>query len=131
MATGHVEQLPSGSWRAKVYAGRDPLSGREIRLRTTRKTEQGARAALAKLLKQASIGRPPQTDATLGVLLDQYMAVIEVEASTKLSYAGYIRPHPQARPRRHAAARDPRAGAGHVLLPAAHLRRPVRRPAAG
>jgi integrase len=91
MATGHVEQLPSGSWRAKVYAGRDPLSGREIRLRTTCKTEQGARAALRKLLEQASIGRPPQTAATLGFLLDQYMPVIGVETSTKLSYAGYIR----------------------------------------
>ena len=32
----------------------DPLTGREIRLRTTCKTEQGARAAPVKLLKQAS-----------------------------------------------------------------------------
>jgi integrase len=30
--SGHIEQLPSGSWRAKVYAGTDPLTGREIRL---------------------------------------------------------------------------------------------------
>jgi hypothetical protein len=37
--SGHVEQLPSGSWRAKVYAGKDPLTGREIRFRKTRRTE--------------------------------------------------------------------------------------------
>jgi hypothetical protein len=37
--SGHIEQRPSGSWRAKVYAGKDPLSGREIRFRKTRKTE--------------------------------------------------------------------------------------------
>ncbi len=33
-----MEQLPSGSWRAKVYAGTDPLTGREIRFRKTCKT---------------------------------------------------------------------------------------------
>ena len=27
---GHIEQLPSGSWRVKVYGGTDPLTGREI-----------------------------------------------------------------------------------------------------
>jgi hypothetical protein len=32
---GHIEQLPSGSWRVKVYGGTDPLTGREIRLRKT------------------------------------------------------------------------------------------------
>ena len=42
--SGHIEQLPSGSWRAKVYAGKDPLSGREIRFRKTRKTESGRSA---------------------------------------------------------------------------------------
>ena len=24
---GHIERLPSGSWRVKVYAGIDPLTG--------------------------------------------------------------------------------------------------------
>ena len=43
---GHIEQLPSGSWRVKVYGGTDPLTGREIRLRKTCKTE---RAALIEL----------------------------------------------------------------------------------
>jgi hypothetical protein len=37
--SGHIEQLPSGSWRVKVYAGKDPLTGREIRFRQTCKTE--------------------------------------------------------------------------------------------
>ncbi len=39
---GHIEQLPSGSWRVKVYGGTDPLTGREIRLRKTCKTERAA-----------------------------------------------------------------------------------------
>jgi hypothetical protein len=30
---GHIEQLPSGSWRVKVYGGTDPLTGRPAVLR--------------------------------------------------------------------------------------------------
>ena len=49
---GHIERLPSGSWRVKVYAGIDPLTGREIRLRRTCKTERAAQIELGKLLEQ-------------------------------------------------------------------------------
>jgi len=61
---GHVERLPSGSWRVKVYAGTDPLTGREIRLRKTCKTERAAQIEPGKLLEQAAAGRQPETDAT-------------------------------------------------------------------
>ena len=37
----------------KVYAGIDPLTGREIRLRRTCKTERVAQVELGKLLAQA------------------------------------------------------------------------------
>jgi hypothetical protein len=37
--SGHREQPLSGSWRAKVYAGKDALSGRELRFRKTLKTD--------------------------------------------------------------------------------------------
>jgi integrase len=57
-ANGHIEHLPSGSWRVKVYAGRDPLTGREIRLRRTCKTERAAQIELGKLLEQADPGPP-------------------------------------------------------------------------
>jgi hypothetical protein len=49
--SGHIEQLPSGSWRVKVYAGKDPLTGRELRFRKTRKTEVDAPVA--------QLGAPP------------------------------------------------------------------------
>jgi hypothetical protein len=39
VAKGCVEQLPSESWRARVYAGIDPITKREIRLKATAKTE--------------------------------------------------------------------------------------------
>ncbi|MGH3195023.1 MAG: hypothetical protein ACRDNT_03620 [Streptosporangiaceae bacterium] len=68
---GHIEQLPSGSWRAKVYAGTDPLTGREIRFRKTCKTERAARIELGKLLAMVQAGRQPDSDVTVAQLLDQ------------------------------------------------------------
>ena len=46
VAQGCVEQLPSGSWRAPVYAGIDPITKREIRLKATAKTEEQAEVKL-------------------------------------------------------------------------------------
>jgi len=63
--SGHIEQLPSGFWRAKVYAGKDPLTGREIRFRKTCKTERDAQIELGKLLALAQAGRQPDSDVTL------------------------------------------------------------------
>jgi len=68
---GHVEQLPSGSWRARVYAGVDPITQREIRLKATAKTEQQAYIELGRLLKEAAEGHTPESDATMAKLLDQ------------------------------------------------------------
>jgi hypothetical protein len=56
VAKGCVEQLPSGSWRARVYAGVDPITKREIRLKATARTEQQAHIELGRLLKEASEG---------------------------------------------------------------------------
>jgi len=44
---GHMERLPSVSWCVKVYAGTDSLTGREIRLRRTCKTERAAQIELS------------------------------------------------------------------------------------
>jgi hypothetical protein len=63
-ASGHIEQLLSGCWRAKVYAGTDPLTGREIRFRKTCKTERSARIELGKLLPRARSGRQSDSDVT-------------------------------------------------------------------
>jgi integrase len=69
---GHIEQLPSGSWRVKVYGGTDPLTVREIRLRKTCKTERVAQIELGRLLEQAEAGRQPEINTTMAKLMDQY-----------------------------------------------------------
>jgi DNA-binding transcriptional regulator YhcF (GntR family) len=90
-AKGHIEQLPSGSFRIYVYAGRDPLTGKQRQFKRTAKTEELAQIELGKLLEQASIGQQPESHATVGYLLDQYMAIAELDASTREGYEGYIR----------------------------------------
>ena len=46
---GHIEQLPSGSYRVSAYAGTDPLTRQEIRLRSTVKNELQAQIELGRL----------------------------------------------------------------------------------
>jgi len=67
---GHIEQLPSGSFRVDVYAGIDPLTRQRIRLRATVKDELQAQIELVRLLKEASEGRTPETGATVTRLMD-------------------------------------------------------------
>ena len=91
VAKGHIEQLPSGSFRVSVYAGTDPLTRRAIRLKSTVKTEQQAHIELARLLKEASEGGTPEASVTVAKLMDEYAAVAEWDVSTRQTNEGFIR----------------------------------------
>jgi hypothetical protein len=97
--TGHIERLPSGSYRVHVYAGTDPLTGRQLRHRRTAKTEEQARIVLGRLLEQTAIGRRPESGATVADLLAQYMAVDRDNALCELPRRP--RSPPAGRRRRH------------------------------
>ena len=88
---GHIEQLPSGSFRVHVYAGTDPVTGRPRRLRETCPDEAAAAATLGRLLNEADGGRFPNRAATLSQALDKYLEVTDLELSTKEAHQGYIR----------------------------------------
>ena len=90
-ARGHIEQLPSGSFRVHVYAGTDPVTGRPRRLRETCPDDATAAATLGRLLNEADGGRFPDRAATLGQALDKYLEVTDLELSTKEAHQGYIR----------------------------------------
>jgi DNA-binding transcriptional regulator YhcF (GntR family) len=75
----------------KVYAGKDPLTGREIRFRQTCKTQLAAQIELGKLLEQVTAGRQPESGATVAQLLDQYAQVAEWDLTTRTGFEGYIR----------------------------------------
>ena len=90
-ARGHIEKLPSGSFRVHVYAGIDPVTGKPRRLKQTCPDETSAAAALGQLLSQADGDRFPNRGATLGQALDKYLEVADLELSTREAHEGYVR----------------------------------------
>ena len=74
-----------------MYAGKHPLTGREIRFRKTRKTEVEARIELGRLLALARAGRNPDSGFTVAELLDAYVPVAGWDVSTEETNLGYIR----------------------------------------
>jgi integrase len=90
-ARGHIERLPSGSFRVHVYAGTDPVTGKPRRLKQTCPDEATAAAALGQLLGQADGDRFPSRQATLAQALDKYLEVADLELSTKEAHEGYNR----------------------------------------
>jgi len=91
VAKGHIERLPSGSFRVHVYAGTDPVTGKERRLKRTVATEERAARELARLLRAAEAGRVPEDSATVGLVLDRYLEVADLGVSTRLTHESYIR----------------------------------------
>jgi integrase len=90
-ARGHIEKLPSGSFRVHVYAGTDPVTGKPRRLKQTCPDEASAAVTLGRLLAQADGDRFPDREATLGQALAKYLEVADLEVSTREAHEGYIR----------------------------------------
>ena len=90
-ARGHIQQLPSGSFRVKVYAGTNPVTGKARLLRQTCPDEASAYAALSRMLVEAGGGRFPDQQATLGQALGKYLEVADLEVSTREAHQGYVR----------------------------------------
>jgi integrase len=65
---GHIEQLPSATFRVHVYAGTDPVTGKPRRIRETCPDDAAAATTLGRLLAEVDQERFPDRDATLGHL---------------------------------------------------------------
>jgi len=88
---GHIESLPSGSFRAVVYAGADPLTRKPRYLRETHKSYDAARVALTKLQNQVDEDRHPRTDITVRQALRQWLEVADLADTTRERYEDLIR----------------------------------------
>jgi integrase len=88
---GHVERLPSGSYRVVVFAGKDPVTGKPIYLKQTTKRADQIEAIRARLLAQGATGRRPEHAATVEHLVEQYLASADIEPTTRHMYEGYAR----------------------------------------
>jgi hypothetical protein len=75
---GHAERLPSGSWGRSVCRDR-PGDGQAALPHGDAKTAEAAQVKLARLSERAVTGRQPETDATVAVLLERYIAIAELD----------------------------------------------------
>ncbi|MCF7552159.1 tyrosine-type recombinase/integrase [Pseudonocardia sp. WMMC193] len=91
MASGSIETLRSG-FRARVYAGKDPITHKQTYLRgEVRRSRADAEADKERLLALADTGEKVELKRTVGTLLDRWMETVEHELSTAETSAGYIR----------------------------------------
>jgi hypothetical protein len=74
-----------------VYVSRDPVTGRQRRMRRTVKTQAKAAQELATLLRAAEAGRALDDSATLGLALDRYLEVTDLAVSTRTTHESYVR----------------------------------------
>ena len=65
---GHIERLPSGSYRVIVYTGTDPLTRRGLRFPPKGEDGEQAQIFLGKLLEQVAGGRQPDIGVTVAEL---------------------------------------------------------------
>jgi integrase len=87
---GHIRQRRNGKLQVLVYAGRDPVTGRQRYLAETVATRDEAERTLTRLLHQVDEQRNPNTRATVGHLLDRWLEVADLELSTRHGYRGLI-----------------------------------------
>lgn len=85
----HVRQRGS-SFQVLVYAGVDPLTGKDARLSGTARTAREAEKLRTRLLAHVDEQRSASTRATLGYVLDAWLRVHEVEESTRENYRWYV-----------------------------------------
>lgn len=93
---GSVTKLSENSFRVRVYAGRDPITKKDIYLQGTASSESEAEKLRTKYLSQVDENRHPRSSATVGQILDRWMTVHKVDDSTAERYLnaidGYIKP---------------------------------------
>jgi integrase len=88
---GHIEDLPSGRFRAVVYAGVDPLTGKQRYLKETADTYDAAELALTKLQSRVDENRHPKSAITVGQAISRWLDVAKLEDTTRDRYEDLIR----------------------------------------
>jgi integrase len=102
---GHIETRPNGRFRVKVYAGQDPLTGKQRYLTTTTGTYREAEVELTKLLGQVDENRHPRSSVTVSRVVAQWLEVAELADTTRQRYQGLVRLYIEPALGAHAAAK--------------------------
>jgi len=88
---GHIEERPNGSFRVIVYAGRDPLTGKDRRLRKTCETYADAQVELVRLQDEVHAQRHLRSDITVGQAILQWLDVADHQATIRERYDDLVR----------------------------------------
>ncbi len=82
------------SYVCQVKAGSDPATGKQRVLTGTAKSERAAHKLVHELVTKAASGEVQAADVTLNELIDRWLELGgPPEASTRVTYKGYIRNH--------------------------------------
>jgi hypothetical protein len=74
---------PNGSgFQVRVYAGRDPLTKKDLYLHEQAETEAEAEKVRTKLLHQIDEQRHPKREVTSAFLLDRWLGVAELDETS-------------------------------------------------
>ncbi|MBT1095092.1 tyrosine-type recombinase/integrase [Streptomyces sp. Tu102] len=85
---------PNGAgFQVRVYAGRDPLTKKDIYLHEQAETEVEAEKVRTKLLDQVDENRHPKTQVTMSFLLDRWLGVAGLDETSYERTEGIIRNH--------------------------------------
>jgi hypothetical protein len=95
---GTIDRLPSGALRVRVFAGRDPITGRRHDLTKvlpagTPNVENEAERVKNAFIIEIDERRHPKTDATISQLLGRYLDQFDGAPKTSNLYRGYVRLH--------------------------------------
>ncbi|MGJ7908713.1 tyrosine-type recombinase/integrase [Actinopolyspora sp. H202] len=87
---GNIEERGDG-FRVRVYAGVDPLTGKQHYLKETHGSYREAEKALTRLQNQVDEKRHPRSNVTVSQVLEQWLEVARHEDSTRERYQDLIR----------------------------------------
>lgn len=87
---GHIRQR-GNSFQVLMYAGVDPLTGRELRLTESTSDEAEAQRILNRFRAQVDTQQNARTKATLCAAIDAWLRIHEVEENTRQGYDAYAR----------------------------------------
>ena len=68
---GHIETRASGAFRAVVYAGVDPLTGKERYLKKSAPTREQAEVELTRLQALVDEQRHPRSAISIGQIIEK------------------------------------------------------------
>lgn len=87
---GHVRRR-GNSYQVLVYAGIDPLTGKELGLTASTTDEAEAYRILKRLSAQVDEQSHARTKATFRAAMEAWLRVHEIEDTTRESYESYAR----------------------------------------